>query len=118
MKLNKLLEINPVLQMLIEQKVAVHIGFRINKTLNAIKPFLEEYDKQRFALLDSLGKISEDKSTYLFEGDNEAEFLKQLTVLLDEEVEVSLPTINVDDLKNVNIEPKHLFPLMDVIIKE
>ncbi len=118
MKLSRLIEIFPALNMLSQSKMPAKTGYRVVKAINLIRPEIAAYEGERIKLAESLGKKSEDGQHFNFEGDNAKNFMDQINALTDEEVEITLPTITPEDLGSLSIEPQHLLALDGVFIKE
>ena len=115
MKLQTLLGVAQALSVLNTSKIPVKAGFRIAKAINLVNAEIKTYDEQRLKLAQELGTLTEDGRNYQFLGDNGVIFTTQLNELLDEEVDLSLPSITIDELgENFSIEPQHLAALMDI----
>ena len=117
MKLSQLIEIFPALNTLAQSKLPAKTGYRIVKAINMIKPELAAYDGERLKLCEELGTKTEDGQQFQFETDAAKQFMEQLNALIDEEVDITLPTITPDDLGNLNIEPQHLLALDGIFIQ-
>lgn len=117
MKLSKLIQVFPSMQALAQTKLPAKVGYRIAKAINLARPELETYEAQRIKLAESMGRLSEDGQHYIFEGNTSSEFSEQLIAMGDEEVALEFPTITMEELGDVKIEPMHLAALDGILIK-
>ena len=118
MKLSKILEISGALNVLANTKLPAKASYRVAKAINLITSELKVYDQARVKLAEELGTKSEDGSRFDFADDAAKSFNDQIQALLEEEVDITLPTVTPDELGAIEIEPLHLAILDGVIIKE
>jgi hypothetical protein len=119
MKLSFLVQsIAPSLQALAGMKLPVKAAFRVGTAVTAIKPHMEEYEKQRTALFEKYGTLDETKQSYSVAPEKFEVFNKSFSDLLDEDVTVVLPKIKLSEMGDVSIEPAHLVALADMFIDE
>jgi hypothetical protein len=108
----------PSLQALASMKLPVKAAFRVGTAVTAIKPHMEEYEKQRMALFEKYGTLDETKQSYSVAPDKFEEFNKGFTDLVDEDVTVALPKIKLSEMGSVEVEPAHLVALADMFVDE
>lgn len=118
MKLLKLVSAVPSIQALANTKLPVKTSYRVGKIINALQPELEDYEKQRQKLIQQYGKLSEDGTQYLFEGENAVKFQEKINEILDEDLTLIFPKLSLEDLGNIEIEPAHLAALDGFIIED
>lgn len=78
-----------------------------------------EYDTSeaaRIALAEQHGVKSEDGTQYVF-ADGGAAFTEGYSAVLATEIELDLPTVRVDSLENVEIEPSVLIALEKYLVE-
>ncbi len=119
MKLSILVQsVSPSLQSLAAMKLPVKVAFRVSTALLAIKPIMETYEKSRMGIFEQFGTPDESGQQFTVSSENMAEFNKQFSALVEEEVEVSLPKIKLSEMGDVSIEPQLLFALSDMFVDE
>jgi len=123
MKLKQLVEGIDSLGILMELKLPSTISYRIALLAKKINPELEAYNKQRNELLKEYAspvKDEDGKDTGQLKFKDEQaikDFNGKIEPLLEEEINVDIPEINIADFAGINIEPKHLVNL-DWLIKQ
>lgn len=118
MKLSDLLTIVPAMQALTQIKLPAKVSYRVGKAMNMIEPELRAYEKTRGELMRQYGKPHADGMKFTFEGENRDEFVKAMDALVAEEVTTKLPTVTLEDLGDIEIEPAHLAALDGIILVE
>lgn len=116
MKLSDITNMLPSLQAMAATKLPVKAGYRVAKAMNLIKPDLAAYDEQRTKLLQEFGTLSEDRASYTFTPESGKLFAEAHQQLLEEECDLVLPTIQLDELGDLSIEPMHLAILSALIV--
>jgi len=131
-ELNKFKELNMQLKYIVEGaeaistimkiKLPIVLSFKLSVFVKPINPMVESFGKARNELLSKYAEnvLGEDKKPtgqMKFKGKEEVEkFNKEINALLDEEVKVEVPEINIAEFGNVEIEPNLLMNL-DWLIK-
>ena len=101
---------------LLEQKLPAKTSYKIARLVVALNPEVDTYSKTRDAklkefgtpVLDEEGKVTDKFS---FEGENKTKFIEEMTAVENTELKLDIPEITIDDLGDINIEPKYLSAL-------
>lgn len=119
MKLKQLVEqIAPSMSHIAQAKLPVKIAYRLAKNIRIIQPELDAFNDARTKLLVEYGKPAGDGQNYMFEGENGEIFTRELNILLDVDVEITLMRVSLDELQTISLEAGHVANLMDVVIYE
>ena len=118
MKLFQLVEALPSLQLLMKLKMPISTGIKVARAIRMITPEVATYESMRNELLASLGTKVGDTDQFSLQGENALSFMTQCNEATDAEVDITLPTVTLDDLGGLSIEPQHLLALDGIFIKE
>lgn len=110
-----ILSVAPALKELSQVKMPGSVALRVARALKLFSAEFQTYQDTRVSLAQTLGKLSPDGTSYTFE-DQGFEFNLQLTQMLSEEVEMTVPSIDEAELAGIEITPEYLLPLLGVII--
>lgn len=118
-KLSKLQQSVPSLNILANTKLNLKASYDISKRLKVINDELEIFDKARIDKVKELsgGKLKEDGKSYDIAEEDLKKLNEELKDLLDKEIDINIAPINLADFGNVEIEPAHLLNL-DFLITE
>ena len=117
MKLRQLVEGSESLGIIMQQKMPIVIGYKISVFIKKINPEIEEFGKSRNELLNKhADKVPDEKgkpANQMKFKDQKAvdEFNEELNIILDQDVTVEVPDINITEFGTMEIEPKHLINL-------
>ncbi|MFA7662762.1 MAG: hypothetical protein WCX88_02490 [Patescibacteria group bacterium] len=123
MKLKQLVDGVESLGVIMGLKLPVVAAYKISLFVKKSNPELEEYNKKRNEMLADYAeqiKDEEGKDTNQFkfkDEDNAKKFSDEINALLDQDITVEVPEINISELADVSIEPKHLVSL-DWLLKQ
>ena len=88
---------------------------RLAKTLTAE---LTIFDTERQKLIEKHnGTLNEDQTQYIFSGDDSTAFAKDMTELLETEIEVSFEPMSIEALGDVTLSPNDL-TLIDPLLQD
>lgn len=94
---------------LLDTKLPIKTAYWISKLVNSqIERELKIYNEQREKLVIEFGTKSDDGTTQVKDPKDLKKFMEKLNLLLDLEVELKWDPINIEDLGDVKIEPRHL----------
>lgn len=102
---------------LLKQKLPIKIAYRISKLANKLASEYKFYEEKRLELVKEYGeKVKDDEGN---ETDNiqvtkknETKFYEELNKIVDLEVEIDYDPISIEELGNIQIEPKLLNPIL------
>lgn len=101
-------------------KLPVFTSFKLSLFLKNVSPIVEVYEKERDKLIIELGTpVLDDKKEptgqFNFEPEKTKEFNEKINVILDEAIDVKVPSIKLSDLEGVVIEPNNIAKLFWLI---
>ena len=102
MKLKTILESKDSLQELITQSMPINSAFKISKIQRELNNILEIFDNRK---KDLFSKYGEDNQIIK---ENEEIYIKEYTILLEEELDLEIEKVSIDKLGNISIAPAHL----------
>jgi len=116
MKLKEIINGLEALNNLAEQKLPILVSFNIGLFIKNIADTVKTYEEKRKELIKELGTVNKDaegKETgkFDFTKENAVIFNEKINVILDAEIDVKVPEINLSDLSDLKIEPKNLIQL-------
>jgi len=85
-------------------------AFKVAMLVKAINEPLAAFDETKNTLLKEVGEEQADKPGEYKINDMQR-WQAEITALLDQEVDLSVPPIKVSELNNVSVEPRHLLAL-------
>jgi len=107
--INKLVESVPDLKAILATKLPIKVAYRINKLVNnQIERELKQYDEARISLVNKYGDKDEKGDLKVTDPEKIKEFMKELNELLAMEIELDFTPIKVEELGDVQVEPKSL----------
>lgn len=124
MKLSRLVDPNvqACMRKLLELQLPLPASFKLKKLMKAADEELNRYDETRKEALNRLGKKKEggslelnEKGEVQFEPESLQNFAKELNELL--QVEVTIGTLSVRELGNINISTADLLSLDGIIVE-
>lgn len=110
LKLSAVIESLPGLKVLSESQLPAVVSFKMSKLLKDAGENEELFVKSRNSLFQKYGSEVE-KDQWKIKEECVSVFQKEMEQLLLTEVDVTDMHLNLDDLKDVKIEPKHLYAL-------
>lgn len=122
MKLKKLVESTPSIQQLAMLKLPVSVSFKIANFTKKADPELKTFSEIRDNKIKELGELKKDEdgnetTDYEVKKENVDQYKKEIEELLDQDVDLYVPEINLSELGDLKIEPAILANL-DWLIKE
>lgn len=115
-ELNTILESIEGLKVLSGLPLKAKTAFRISKLVKELDSNLETFNESRKKVIDTYKTESDetDKDGNKLEvipQENMEDYIKELSALVSEKVEIDVPEIGLDDLGEVEIEARHLSAL-------
>jgi hypothetical protein len=89
------------LQRIGAEKLPIKVAYTIQRNLRMLEQEAKHFDEQRIELAKKYGTLTAAGDQYTFTGDQQKEFSKELTELLDVIVGLDLRTIALDDFTAV-----------------
>jgi len=119
MKLRKLYENNEALAELAKCKLPALTAYRLSKFMKLVAEEVATFEEVRVAKVKQYGKPDPKSETgeYLFEPKEGKKYIKEVNELLDQEVEISVPSILIQDFGDEKV-PSLVFSQLDWLIKE
>lgn len=105
MKMSEVIDSLSGLEAIAGQPVNAKVSWRIAGVIRQVSGYVDDFYKTRKALVDKYseeGELSEE---------NRAIIEQELREILEEEVTIDVKKINLDELGDVNIEPRFLVRL-------
>lgn len=117
MKIQEILNLQPVLQGLLDVKLPIKVAYRLNKLTNKLASEMKFYEEKRLELIKELGEKVKDKDGKETEQiqvlkENEPEFYEELKKVLELEIEIDYEPISLTELGDIQIESKFISPLL------
>jgi predicted nucleic acid-binding Zn-ribbon protein len=101
---------------LLNEKLPIVAGFKINKLIKEINKDLQNFEEQRNKLIEKLGEKKEDGATEVLP-ERYREFQEEMVQLLELVVEVNVEPLSISDLKDASITPVELALLEKFIVE-
>lgn len=117
MKIRDLLNAQPVLQKLNDQKMPAKLAYAMAKNFRLVNQELEDYEKARIKILSDNWKIDEKENRYIIPDEDQSKFQKMLNELVDNEVKFSPITIDFELMSGMELAPGEVIAI-DWMIKE
>ncbi len=92
-------------------------SYWLSRMTTKLKAEYETSEAARLALAEQHGVKSEDGKQYVFNAEGGAQFTEGYNAILATVIELDLPTVRVDSLENVEIEPAALVALDKFIVE-
>jgi hypothetical protein len=117
MKLKQLIESVPSIQELIKEPLPVKTSFKLSTFISKMNPEIEAFDKvKKDKIIEYKGERQKDENgreinTFKIPDENVEKFSKEIKELLEQEVDIDVPDINIEDLGDIKIKPEFLMGL-------
>jgi hypothetical protein len=102
------------LKAIVEKPVKVSAAYRLSLLLKKLEPEFQTFSTKREELVKKYG-VTEDGQNYSIKLDSLEEYQKVFGELLDTDVKVDIQKIKVADLGDLEIEPKYLYMLSEIL---
>ena len=109
--LGKVIEALEAMNVLVTKPMKASVGFKLSVFIKKVQPEYEAFTKKRDELLKELG-TSEDGEKYTIPRANIDKYTETMNDLLNMEVDINIPKIKLDDIKDIDIEAKYIYMLM------
>lgn len=116
-KLSQIIESAESFQKLCSQALPALLSFRLAKVAKKLDEEVKQFHEARLKKAAEIGTLSEDKSKYEFSPQLGILFQQELENILQESIHLPIEKIKVDDIKSIDLEPKH-FIALDWLIYE
>jgi hypothetical protein len=116
MKLATLINSLEALKELGQARMKASIAFRVKKLITTVALHETAFNEARAELFKKVGEDSGNGQIHILP-EHSTEFTEEFNALLAEEVEVNVPSISIDDLGDVQIEPSRLITLDWLIVE-
>jgi len=115
-KLNDLVKGIEALNYIASLALPVFVSYQISLFLKKATPELEAFDVIKLKLFDEFGVAEKNKDgqktgKYTFTNENAEKLNEKMKPALEAEVDIKVPTVRLQDLGDIKIEPKHLLAL-------
>ena len=102
-KLGEIMNAIPVLQKVAQAQLPAAIAFNLYKVTKVLEVERENFEGRRMDLIKKYSDgFNEETREYTFPEDNRAKFMKEINELLNVEVELNTPVVNLVD-SGINI---------------
>jgi len=112
--LGKVIEALEAMNVLVTKPMKASVGFKLSVFIKKVQPEYEAFTKKRDELLKELG-TSEDGEKYTIPRANIDKYTETMNDLLNIEVDIDVPKIKLEDIKDIDIEAKYIYILLDSI---
>lgn len=116
MKMAKAIDTFVALQAIGQEKLKGGVSLRIGRALNMLQPEIKLFEEERTKLAKELGEPQENGS-YKFSDENIIVFNDKVNELMNEEIDITLPTISEEEVSEMTVEPSALAVLDGIMIK-
>jgi hypothetical protein len=117
--LHKLVASSPALaELASDTKLPVRTSYWAGKVLRKANAELQDYNETRIKLCEQFGTVSADGRKYEFSDDKLPEFQKQVSELLDTEIELPGEPFTLDKLGEATLSPASMMQLDWLIVEE
>jgi len=99
-----------------QRRLPAKLSYWIARVLTKLQSEYETSEKARLALAEELGTKTEDGQHFEFNAENAALFHSRFAEIQATELTLDLPTIRIDSLESVTIEPGVFMALEGLVI--
>ena len=96
------------INILINSKMKAKLAFKFRKILQVVDENIELFNKSRQDLLDKFELKPDDKGITNIPDSIKGEVDKEFSELLEQEVDIDIPSIKIDDIENIELTPADL----------
>jgi len=115
MQLGEVVTAMPAIQKLMDATLSANVAFRIAKFAKEVEPHVTSYEKVRQGLLEKFGTKGDEETNgqiqYSFVDGTSEKFMKELTSLLEEKVDLKFKKMKVSDLEGAELTPRDMMSL-------
>jgi hypothetical protein len=109
LKLKEVVEGYTVLQIIGLEKMSLRMAFIFQRNIKALQPEFESFEKTRVeAVAKKYGDKKKDGSFEVTDKNKLKEYLSEIGVLLDTEIDVEVTLVNIEDVKDIKVSPNDL----------
>lgn len=106
-KIQDIVAAAPTIQKLSGISLPVKVSYNIARNLKKIQRELEPFEKARIELVRKHGNEDEEGKLVVKE-ENMQEFYKEMTELLEEEIEIDIRSIDIEGLAKIELSPTEM----------
>lgn len=101
-KLSEIVTSQDVIGKLLNEKLSIKTLYKLHKILEAVLKEIKFFDERRIELVKKYGEVNSDNNVEVTNENLEA-FYKELSELLDIEVDLQIPKFTNEELENVEM---------------
>jgi len=116
LKIKEILDGLAILQKISGFSLPAKVSYNIMKNMKKIEHELKPFEESRFQLIHKYGKEGDDGKTSVTE-ENMPNFFKDITSILDEDIEVDIRQIKIEQIEEVKLTPNEM-QFIDFIIEK
>lgn len=98
-----------------QRKLPAKVSYWVARLLSKLQGEYELSEKARLALAEEFGVKNEEGTQYNFTEESGAKFTARWNEILETEIELDLPTIRIDQLESIALEPG-VFIALDTLV--
>ena len=117
MKLSKCIEVYSSFEQLATLDLPIKASFQISKNLNALREIIVPFDQTREALVQKFKAkaVTDEDGNMTYTDKQQQDFKNQIDELLDSDQDVSLCIVDLNDCKDLSVQPRQLVGCQDFI---
>ncbi|RTL14546.1 MAG: hypothetical protein EKK56_00895 [Flavobacteriaceae bacterium] len=120
MLLANIIELHTVFDLLVKEKTKAGLAHKILQIYNILQPHFEQYEKTRVnKVIEMCGeKNKNEQGSYTVPQEKKGEFINFINEYISTDISIELPTISLQEIENLEIQPNHLnFLLKTNVVK-
>lgn len=110
-KILHIINAGPILREFADTKIKIGVSYKIKKLIDECNIVMGSYDKRRTELLEKYAKLNKKGDKYEFPKGSKkplALFNEGMKAMTEDEVEMDFPTLTLEELAPVEIEPSRI----------
>jgi hypothetical protein len=111
MKLSELVEAQPALQRLANEKMPVKVAYAIAKNLRAVKPEVEAFEETRLKLLEENWELDPNTNQFKIPPEDQEKWQQMAKELLDTEVDIKVYIVDLATMDGTRVTPNDMAAL-------
>jgi hypothetical protein len=117
-KLRDLINSEVALQNILKEKLPISVAWELKVFINKVSPEILSYEEIRKQKIIEFGEeIKDSPGDYRIKKEDLQIFSKEMDILLDKNIDVSVPKINIKEFKDFNISCNDIM-ILDWLITE
>ncbi len=117
LRLEQIINGYEALKRLNQEKTSGGLSYKLSRNLDHVTPEIKKFEDKRLELVERYGKLSEDKTQYIFVKNNADKFSAEIKDMVDTEIEVNIVIVSEAELDKIQCTGADLLAL-DWMIQE